>query len=98
EEPRSRQQEALEVRPWHDRAAQEAGRDDVRGRGSSGQERRLAEEVTGPEGPARFAVDVNRRVALEDDEEAAAGEPLPQHALPLREHLLADRVRPRPQL
>src|SRR5262249_56855693 len=63
-----------------------------RGRGPAGQRGDLAEEITAAEPYALLARDHDLRLAIDDDEEAAAGHPLPQHALAFRKHLFADRM------
>ena len=66
--------------------------------GVVGEDRDLAEEVAAAEPRDLVAVAGDDRRAVEDHVEPAAGEPLAEHALPLRERLLLELVRDRLEL
>src|SRR6478609_3905150 len=97
-ERRPVEQEALELRAGNHETAEHRGRDDVRRRRLAGQRRDLAEEVTPPELRARLAAELDRRLALEDHVEVAAGEAATQDALAGRKDVLLVRVSDRLEL
>ncbi len=86
-------EEGLDLGTRQDQAAKRAQGNHVGGGGLAEQDGDLAEEVAPAEPGAILAVDPDRDVAVEDDVEARAAEPLAQDALTLREPGFVERVR-----
>jgi hypothetical protein len=83
-------EERLDVGPAEDDAPQRARRDDVRDRRLTEQHADLAEEVTAGKGRALLAVGDDVGLAVEDHEEAGAGQALPEDPRVLREERLLE--------